>query len=199
MGLMRILVRTPYPQAIALGLLALMTACAAPIPVERNPGFEIPVYGADDPRAATVGFVNKASRARRRIGDAEYTLLAFAVDDAVTLAVMIEGAFVGTAHLTVGPHRMALDFPREREESVVAVVGDAEVEKGRARVFDAARWVELDLPRSWWTDGAVPASVSFEPQVGTGVVLPRPGEAFQTMLVPAPRADRARLDRGRSE
>ena len=171
---------------------AALAACATPPPTLR-----VPHFNANDPRVTTAGFVGETLRISQRHGSTDYTLMAFAVGDTLTLGAMVKGEFRGEVRWLVDDKHLsfAMDTVQVRRETSVAVTGgdstdagDAETVTGQGAEFRGTSWVNVELPVSlWMTTPGTALRLEFAADAADLVSLPARDGVYAAQLEPAPR------------
>ncbi len=179
---------TPRPSW--LPVLLLLTLGCATSQVRNGPVAHVPVFAADDPRVETAGFVRETLRLTRTIDGTDYTLMAFAVGNTLTLGAMVKGEFQGRVDWLVGRRRLRFDFDTAAASSEVPVAVREDAAWTQARFtgqgasFEETHWINVELPLDDWLANDTALMLTFRPHGNDSVVLPDTGFAYCCVLVP---------------
>jgi hypothetical protein len=132
----------------------------------------VPRFRADDPRIGTAGFVSQTTRIDRAVDGTTYTLMIFAVGDAVTLGAMVNGTFDGMATWSVGDRTFQVPLRRaNRGRNDVPVTGERLA--GEHGGFDAFDWINVDVPLDEWLRDGTRVRLAF---LGEGLTVALPSD-----------------------
>lgn len=118
---------------------------------------EILVYSTDDPRPSSGGFVSKAKRAIVEVGEAEYSLMVWAVGDRVMLGAMAKSEDRYEASFRM-PQPMTFALGPDAHGNLMDAQGSETTASGAG--FRGFHWVTFEMPREKLPEGS-PLSLCF--------------------------------------
>ncbi len=148
----------------------------------------IPRFAADDPRIETAGFVGLTLRKHHDAGDRRFTMMAFAVDDTLTLGAMVRGSYRGNVRWVVAGRAMTFRFDTDTETRETPVAVDAGATKqltGRGATFRGTMWINVEVPKEWLPPGGF-LKLEFQEDDGPRVALPKLGASYRATYVKPP-------------
>lgn len=176
---------------LVAAVLFLTGGCAGSgsITTAAGPDMAVPVFDADDPQVQTAGFVRKTLRLTEEHDGVTYTLMAFVVDDTMTLGAMVKGGFSGDVEWRVADRSAALPFDTDASLSDVPVMvhddqGDSTL-VGQGASFRGTSWVNIEVDVDAWGADGTPIQLIFTPRTGSAVHLPDASHHYVLRRVPA--------------
>lgn len=170
----------------AAALLAVLTSSCATGPATL-PGREaaIPVFAADDARVQTAGFVGQTLRLKKDHEGTNYTLMAFAVGDTLTLGAMVKGPFTGDVRWQVGDRSLTFPFDAAKAALGATVTVDddpAKTLRGHGAAFRGTAWINVDVPLAEWLQDGTSMQLTFHANDGALLALPDIGYYYVARL-----------------
>jgi pimeloyl-ACP methyl ester carboxylesterase len=153
-----------------------------------RPDLRIPHFSEDDPRANTAGFVRQTLRLVRKLPAADgtepqFTLMAFAIGETLTLGAMVHQDFAGLVGWEIGETTLGFDWDTKDQGPVPVRVEGAELEAvGQRGSFRGIHWVNVELPLSMLGDDGTALRLRFSSPDGPNLALPSGTEAFAARL-----------------
>ena len=155
-----------------------------------RPDLRIPHFPEDDPRANTAGFVRQTLRLVRKLPAADgtepqFTLMAFAIGETLTLGAMVHQDFAGSVGWEIGETTLDLAWDTKGQGPVPVRVEGAELEAvGQRGSFRGIHWVNVELPLRLLDDDGTALRLRLEGPGRPTIALPRGAEAFAARLSP---------------
>ncbi len=144
-----------------------------------RPDLRIPMFPADDERVSTAGFVTQTLRVHKRVpaaGDGDlnqFTLMAFAVGDTLTLGAMTYQEFQGDVLWEIADTTVSFSFDTNVRGMVPVRIGGAKPEEiGQFGSFRGIHWVNVELPLPIPDENGILLRLRFQPGRGDTVAIP---------------------------